>query len=190
MNTMCDREEVLRLAIACAEAHGVQVRKALADYVAGNTPAAEDNLRTALLAQAQGFEATAADGATFAARVEAAKGALNAWDGDTAARCVIEVGARRLRCSRKLATLIGCTVYEDGATRTEARHSLAALAQALTEGLDGEAAALRAVALLDAGIRESVLAQSREKVAKDEANAAGMRLAAEREANRRQGGRS
>lgn len=79
---MHNRDAVIRHATSAAAAHSSMVREALEKFLT-DSPSAEqatNKLRQALVAQAAGFESTAANGSTFPMRVEAARAALDAWD--------------------------------------------------------------------------------------------------------------
>lgn len=206
---MIDRDGVIRHATACADAHGDEVRRALVAFVCGvpepryggprgDTRMAsadpvpplaarsEAALRVALVAQACGLEACAHDGATGDARRGAAQRALAAWDGvpwdggetadtrESSRHEVIIAGGVEVRCTHGVARLLGAG---DTAERM--------LVVALSEGLRGQAAAMRAVALVDGHRRaESETRLSRE-VADAARETAGMELAAERSRTRR-----
>ena len=190
---MFDRDEVIRQAAACAEAHGGEIRVVLRAYLSAATPAdlrfEEQRLRSALVAQAAGYESSAHDGATYPARQLAARHALIAWDGPVEELATIHLGAVRVRGSRDLIRRLGWSIYPDidtGALIVQEQSHAAdgELAQALSEGLDGDRAMLRALALRTER-RAAVDADRRKaEIAHEESKAAGMTLAAARENNK------
>ena len=78
-------DAVVRHAAAAAKANSHAVGRALDLVVAASDAVARANasqaLRIALVAQAEGHEAMAANGSTYAARCQCARDALAAWDG-------------------------------------------------------------------------------------------------------------
>ena len=78
---MFNQDNVIRYAIEARNAHAYEVGKALASYVAEQTPETRAALRIALVAMSLGHEISAHDGSTREARVAAAQRALEAWDG-------------------------------------------------------------------------------------------------------------
>lgn len=110
---MQNRDEVIRCAILAAKNDGTEVRNALNDFMRDAGPNTQ-KLRDVLVALAEGFEATAHSGETYKKRVQAAKDALKAWDGDPATQhacVVICVGSRRLSVPRDLTQLIDTRSY-------------------------------------------------------------------------------
>ena len=77
---MHNRDEVIRQSAIAANNHAYGVRAALKAALSRDTPDAELMLRDALVALDAGFDG-AHDGSTYAARREAARLALAAWDG-------------------------------------------------------------------------------------------------------------
>lgn len=192
---MIHEEEVIRQATIAAANHAAQVAHHLSVYV--QTPDAANGraLHTALMALANGYEPTAHDGATLAARIAAAKAALVAWDGSDEETVMLPVGGG-VRCLRTTAWALGYEVSISSATGQATAYpphggdAGRAVAAAMSEGLRGEAAALRAVAIR-AAAEESIDATQRARARLATANlereAAGMKLAAEREASKRAG---
>jgi hypothetical protein len=81
-----DRDSVLRHATTAAQNDSTEVRAALEYLLHGRVPldcsiGSRDYLRLSLERQAAGVEPFAANGGTRAARVDAARAALAAWDG-------------------------------------------------------------------------------------------------------------
>lgn len=192
---MYDHDAVIRRAAVCAANHAGEVHTALTRYVAAQIPedhaSATEALRIALVAQAAGHEGSAHDGSTYRVRVDAAKAAIAAWDGPTEETCVIRAGSITVRCALTLATAAGWeSPYSNDETRTARlprnfpERLLGHLAQALCEGLRGDGAILRVLALRNEQHAAQIAQDSAKEVATIESKAAGMRLAAEREANK------
>jgi hypothetical protein len=189
---MYDRDAVIRHAAEAANKHATQVQAALADYLRLGAPAV-GALRDALVAQSVGFEGAAHDGQTHIARVEAAKAALVAWDGPADQMSTIRLGSRRVRCHTDLAQRAGwgyIVTMPDGSREAQPNTgfqeaSVAELAQALGEGLDGDDAMLRTIVLRAQKCETQVARQHSEKVAHEESKAAGMALAAARERSKK-----
>jgi len=80
---MKNMDQVIRHAAEAARNNATFVNRALTAFV--QTPSdegAQRALRAALVAQAEGVDGGAHDGATQQARCEASEAALRAWDGD------------------------------------------------------------------------------------------------------------
>lgn len=196
---MVDQDRVLSEAAQCAAANGNEVGAALSAYVAAATQVetkhAEHRLRVALVTQSAGHEATSHDGATYRARIEHATAALEAWDGrkwgaPPPEQVTIPLGSVVVKCSKDLASKLGWTTYTgETVAHLDARGSedrrIAALGQALHEGLVGDEAALRALAIITGQVEVWNSVQDRKDIAATEEKAAGMRLAAEREITKR-----
>lgn len=201
MNTMIDRDGVVRAVVDCIDNHASKaVRDAFAAWSTADEPAkrafAEEQLRAALVAQAAGHDGYCGNGSTGAARQAAAKAALTAWDGPT--DVVIVLGGVEVRCSKESALAAGWdhpyansdVMRDEGHHRLnhDPRHPKHALYQALSEGLRGEAAVRRAIAIrqVDPNVAARITAAQMERdAAAENAKAAGMRLAAEREISKR-----
>jgi hypothetical protein len=194
---MVDKDGVITEAAKCADAQGREVREALTAYVQAATKAdeqfAEQRLRVALVAQSVGHESSAHDGATARARVEHATRALEAWDGrkweeGPPKMVTIRLGATVLRGSALLASKLGWTTYagsDEGQVTGQGDGHIAELAEALSEGLSGDRALLRAIALTNQRGEQANADRRHAEIAAAEEKAAGMRLAAEREISKR-----
>lgn len=193
---MYDHDAVIRHASECAASHAGEVSTALCQFVAARTMSenaqARDALRVALVAQAAGFEGVAHDGSTYQRRVDAAKAALVAWDGPADETVTIRAGSVAVRCSAMLAKAAGWeTPYSTDETRTArvpmygSERLLGHLAQALGDGLRGDAAIMRVLALRNNERAAHEAQESAKAVATINSKAAGMQLAAEREASKR-----
>lgn len=160
---MYNRDEVIRQSAIAVRNHARGVGEALSVVLgcprndAGARPGeatALQALRDALVALASGFEPTAGDGSTRQARQAAAVAALEAWDGPEP-KFFVQVGDVRIPTSD--ARLVHALGYEtpmsDDSSRTcrpnsgFARARSAEIAQALSEGVRGEAVLFRALAL-------------------------------------------
>jgi hypothetical protein len=152
---MYNQDEVIRQAALCADNHGTQVDHALSSYVADHNDSNREALRLALVAQAAGHESMSHDGSTLNARRLAATAALAAWDGP-APEFAITVGAVQIGTSD--AALLSQLGYETSCDSTGKRYAqpmvgsrnaaIVEIATALSEGLRGEPALFRALALL------------------------------------------
>lgn len=197
MSTMVDKDKVISEAAQCAQAHGEEVHAALTAYVGATSREderwAEAILRKALVAQSVGVEPVAGNGGTHRARVDAACRALEAWDGRSMNEAPprlanIRLGATVIRGSVAIMARLGWEVYTDAADAHEVgtgAGNVRELAEALSEGLSGDAALLRALAIVSRRNNESNAAHRQLEIASVEEKAAGMRLAAEREVTKR-----
>ncbi len=188
---MYDQDAVIRHATECAANHSLAVHSALNLYVSDPINNAE-SLRVALVSLAAGYEATAHDGSTYTQRVDAARAAVAAWDGPVEKTCTIRAGSVSVRCSLSLAIAAGWHApYSDDVTRTARspdhypERLLGLLGQALDEGRRGDAAIMRVLTLRNQERAATDAQNAAKEVAHNEAKAAGMRLAAEREASKR-----
>jgi len=165
-------DQVIQHATEAVDASSNEVRRALGLVVQAETLAERANaaeaLRIALVAQASGFECGAHDGATFVARKAAAKAALAAWDESRTGEYVIEVGSTRITTTRELWDQL-CEYHT---RRGLSEEGVRAVAAALAEGLIGEAAVLRAVAIAAGRKAERQAQHAALEVAKLEAKAA------------------
>lgn len=143
---MNNRDEVIRQAAIAAANHAGEVAQALARYIqTAARDGSREALRDALVAQVAGFESTAHDGATYAARVEACKAALRAWDEPRPSHVVCE----RLGLSASRAvwvTLWDVRVHVDGNVVVPYNHDEVLLLGKEATGSTGEPAVLWAVA--------------------------------------------
>jgi hypothetical protein len=105
----------------------------------------------------------------------------------------IQLGTETVQCSESLANRIGVICYGD----TDIAHfseyhgvekRIAMLGQAILEGLTGDRAVLRALVLINEQSTSEQSARNAIELAAEQTKAAGMRLAAEREATKRQRG--
>lgn len=177
---MQNMDKVIEHAVNADKNHASQVGAALREFLRDTrAQAARDDLRAALVAQASGYDGSAHDGATFEARVAAAKAALAAWDGtDCAYRIVIGSSVLGTNDAAILRELGYETPYSNDETRTARPSSgfrnaaVAEICQALSEGLTGEAALLRAIAILRDGRRGPQAAHAEKEAADKRLHAA------------------
>ncbi len=181
---MIDSDSVIKFAVVAADNNATEVRYALSAYIQNQTDSTRDGLRLALVAQASGFENGSHDGSTFEARKQAASDALKAWNGSEDTHTSIIVGSRQIRCERELAKKIGWTSsgWDCGSVGDS---GLKCLAQALSNGLDGEMAVLRAIAIHTHQTEAHNKRREEKLIAEEESKAAGMNLAAQREIAKR-----
>lgn len=194
---MYDRDAVIRHCVDAEKNNASIVGKALDNYLKAETSMArsfaEQHLRDALVAQSVGHDGYCGNGATVEARVKAAVAALEAWDGPAtpelaADQCVVLIPGLRLpeACSRQLAQAAGFEVRGGVAlSGLRDRDVNRAFAIALSEGLRGNAALVRAIAVREQYAEASAARCSAEIVAEKGREAAAMNLAAEREATKR-----
>jgi hypothetical protein len=110
---MFNRDGVIRFAAEVVANHGEGVGAALSSYLASSGRGEAEVLRGHLVALSAGFESTAHDGSTYAARVQAAKNALEAWDGPKLEQAVY--ASMQIRAARVVwASVWGATIYTDG----------------------------------------------------------------------------
>ena len=156
---MYNRDEVIKQAALAASENASEVRSALTNYVHTQTTETELALRVALVAQATGHESMSHDGCTYQARKAAAAAAIAAWDGAGDFKFYVAVGESRLGTNdvALLRLLNFESPYSNDETRTArpmsgtSNSAIAEIAQALSEGLRGEHALLRALALKRTG---------------------------------------
>jgi hypothetical protein len=199
MSTMTDRDKVISESAQCAAANSSEVGAALNRYVTASTrdeaAFAEGRLRVALVAQSAGHEIGAHDGSTLRARVEHACRALEAWDGRSMnaappKMAVIDLGATVVRGSYELAKILGWSCYVDSLDakrHLEPAHAdgfgqghVREIAQALSEGLSGDAALLRAIAIVRLSSEQADVDRRRAEISATEERAANAALAAAR----------
>jgi hypothetical protein len=153
---MLNQDEVIRQCALCSKNHGRDVDATLSDFVGKPSLETQTALRVALVAQAAGYERSSHDGSTFEARRDAAEAALLAWDGPPPAFTItvgaVEIGTSDAELLRKLGYDTSCV--DASGTRFARPMSgyfnaaISEIATALSEGLRGEPALFRAVALL------------------------------------------
>lgn len=183
---MQNEDKVIEHTIAAIEAKASEVRDAFNRYVAAENPAqltfARAQLRRALLALANGHEWVAHDGATRPKRVTAARAALAAWDGETGETTEpspggrhVEIAGRRLAVPRELVSTLYWGVG-DSLSESDTR----ALCTALSEGLEGVPALLRAIAIAHQSREAHNARTAQQKLAELQFETAKMHLAAEK----------
>jgi hypothetical protein len=186
--TMQNQDEVIRQSAECSEKQGREVRAALTAYIAEQTDSTRRALRVALVAQAAGHEPSSHDGATFAARKEAARLALEAWDGTAPLvgdQIAHTIGATRIVASRQAWSMAGFRLSHAGmggpleVSGSNNDYEPRRVAQALSEGYTHEAALLRAIAIGEASSAARASDYSRLEAAKLSVRAAEEQVHAE-----------
>lgn len=196
---MHNRDQVIRFATACAQAHGYEVRQALAAFISDPTGNNLATLRITLVAQASGFEATCHDGSTADARKEYAQLALDAWDGTgelPEGWAEYDFAGATVRAPTQLWSLAGFRLQRhavNGPVSVSGPSSFAGyadnrLAAALAEGLQHEHAVRRVIQMAEERSAQATAVKVSElelAAAKENEKAAGMQLAAQREISKR-----
>lgn len=207
MHTTTIPDETLRHCAVASENNARAVKDALTMVIEARTPDgltfAATRLRHALVLLASGEESSAHDGSTYQARHDAAKRALEAWDlhKGSLKKVVIRIGSRAFECEQGLALSLGYELpYANDETRTARGGSEKqygggkrltpdqALAVAISEGLSGELAVMRAIAVRTSGMESAdsrsalEAAKMHREAANDELRAAQIRSATQKRA--------
>ena len=188
---MFNQDEVIKYCVEAARNHAYEVEAALIQFVACPNKKTTNLLRIALVAQSEGHEASSHDGSAFKARSDASKRALLAWDGPPEKTCEISLGEDfKIRVNRGLAKAAHFTVYDDGTTGQPTHLDISGdIIRALSEGLEPNDAIMRAISLFRERNENLEALRIRREIASLEKEAAGMRLAAEREVTKRHASR-